>query len=432
MSRSRQPRTLSQWIETITQAHPKEIKLGLERISQQAGVAQLVEWDCPIVLVAGTNGKGSTVRLLEQIYVQAGYRVGSYYSPHLIHFNERICLNGQPIADQSLIAAFEQLDQQVGSSDTTFFEYTTLVALQAFKNFRPDVIICEVGLGGRLDAINVLDADVSIITSIGLDHCEYLGNTREAIATEKAGIFRKNRIAICGDDKPPVTVVQAAEGVGAHLMQRGVDFDYRVVGDYWQYAGVNDCLQLPLPQLKCSNAAVAVTAVESLRSRLPVGALALNKAIKQTQLAGRFEQHNEPMPMVLDVAHNADSAQYLAEQCKQYGYQQVTAVVGVLKAKNLQDVLRPLLSVVDRWFVVELPDERGVAASEIQQQLAIMGAKNCYTWASVDAALEQCSKDVELSVTQSVLVYGSFVTVGLAKQWLQVPVNRRVALEYTN
>ncbi|MDF1653720.1 MAG: bifunctional folylpolyglutamate synthase/dihydrofolate synthase [Coxiellaceae bacterium] len=432
MSRRVASRDLAEWIEHITRAHPKEIKLGLERISKQAQKAELLVWDCPVILVAGTNGKGSCVKLMEQMYVQAGYRVASYYSPHLINFNERICLNGESISDNDLVQAFEQLDGVIGSSDTTYFEYTTLVALQAFKNFKPDVVIAEVGLGGRLDAINILDADASIITSIGLDHCEYLGNTREAIATEKAGIFRKDAIAICGDTKPPTTIAQQANKVGARLLQWGADFDYRVVGNHWQYFGVDDCLQLPIPQLKCQNAATALTAVQALQSRLPVNAMAILRAMKSTRLAGRFEQHSQPIPMVLDVAHNADSADYLAKQCQRRGFTSVSAVVGILKTKNIAAILKPLLPYVEQWHVVELPDERGVAAAEIRQQLANMGAKNCYTWASVDAALQQCSKDIELSVAQSVLVYGSFVTVGLAKQWLQAPVTRRVALEYTN
>ncbi|MDF1795960.1 MAG: bifunctional folylpolyglutamate synthase/dihydrofolate synthase [Coxiellaceae bacterium] len=432
MSRRDQSRDLAEWIEHITAAHPKEIKLGLERISQQARKAELLAWDCPVILVAGTNGKGSCVKLIEQMYLQAGYRVASYYSPHLIKFNERICLNGESIGDSALMQAFEQLDAVIGSNDTTYFEYTTLVALQAFRNFKPDVMICEVGLGGRLDAINVLDADVSIITSIGLDHCEHLGHTREAIAVEKAGIFRSGAVAICGDQKPPASIAQHAKHIGAHLVQWGVDFDYRVVGNHWQYFGVDDCLQLPIPSLKCQNAATALTAVQALQSRLPVNTKAMTQAMKNTQLAGRFECHNQPLPMVLDVAHNADSAEYLAKQCQRRGYTSLSVVVGVLKTKDIAAILKPLLPYVEQWHVVELPDERGVAAAHIRQQLANMGAKNCYTWASVDAALQQCSKDIELSVTQSVLVYGSFVTVGLAKQWLQAPVTRRVALEYTN
>lgn len=420
------------WVTALAERYPRTIDLGLERIQQQAEQAGLLsDWPCPIIHVAGTNGKGSCVRLLEQTYLQAGYKVCAYTSPHILQFNERIRLNGEMVSDELLLKACTHLEPLISKQGTTFFEFTTLLAFQIARWFKPDVFIVEVGLGGRLDATNILNADVAIVTSIGLDHCEYLGYNRDAIATEKAGIFKANSIAICGDDQAPVTILKRAQELGISCRQLGSDFSYLIDGDHWQYTTKDVSKIFPMPKLKVQNVAISMAVVDALQFRLPVNEAVVVDAMHSTTLEGRFEQIDGDLPMVLDVAHNEDSMTYLAQQCKRRGYQQMTAVVGMLKTKDAFASLLPMKDVVEHWHLVELPDDRGLAVDKLAEVLARIGVKSWYTWADMDAALDACRASGHVSEQQPLLVFGSFVTVGLVKQRLHLTQGRK-SVECTN
>jgi dihydrofolate synthase/folylpolyglutamate synthase len=418
------PRTLAQWLAFIETLHPKSIALGLDRIATVAA-RMAMRVTCPVITVAGTNGKGSTCAIAESIYRCAGYRTGLYASPHLLRFNERVRIAGKEAEDAALADAFAVVEaaRDIGdgaSTPLTYFEYTTLAALHLFAAARLDVLILEVGLGGRLDAVNLVDADVAVVTTIGIDHVDWLGTTREAIGREKAGIFRKGRTAICGDSEPPHSLVDAAHGAGATLWRIGVDYRYAAQRMQWRYEGPGGARYgLPLPALRgayqLANAATALAALDALRVRLPVAAGAVRDGLVQVELPGRFQVLPGRPAVVLDVAHNPQAAGALSETLSTMGFfPRTLAVFGMLGDKDIDAVVRALAPRVDCWYIAPLPGPRGASAARLATAL---------THAGVDAAAVRTFDDIEQAFdaarnaageTDRIAAFGSFLTVAAA------------------
>lgn len=400
---------IADWLFYLEQLNPHKIELGLERCLEVALRLKLIPFECPVITVAGTNGKGSTVAFLQDIWQAAGYRTGAYTSPHLLRFNERIRLNGIAIEDDSLCAAFAAIEQGRSHVALTYFEFTTLAALWLFQRANLDVLILEVGLGGRLDAVNMVDADVAIIASIAIDHVDWLGDNRESIAREKAGIFRRHQWAICGDPTPPSTILEIAKEVGAHLLCVGRDFSFTVEHEHWRWQ-MRDLFynDLPIPQLPLINAATSLTAVAQLQTRLPTSIQAIKKGLSHASLLGRYQCVNLPSPTIFDVAHNPAAAKYLAQQlardsCRTY------AVVGMLADKDIAGTLVELMPLIDAWFVGTLAGPRGADADKIIATLEVLGAEKCYNHTSIVAAYKDAVSQVKAG--DRIVVFGSFHTV---------------------
>jgi dihydrofolate synthase / folylpolyglutamate synthase len=412
-------KSLAQWLAFIDSIHGSRIDLSLQRIEEIAKAQNLTQFEAPVITVAGTNGKGSCVSFLENIYLAAGYRVAAYYSPHLLRFNERIRVNGTEISDDELVTAFEKVEAFRQNRSLSFFEYTTLAAFLIFQSHDVDVILLEVGLGGRLDAVNVVDADVAVVTSIGLDHQEWLGDDRESIGYEKAGIYRRQRPAICSDLDPPESVSAFAKQLDSNFLQINKDFSYKINVDSWEWKwGSVAYRDLPLTQLKCQNAAASLMALASLQGRLSVDEASIRKGLKNTILPGRFEKISGKVNMILDVAHNPDSARWLKQQLENNPVSgQRCAVVAMLKDKELENTLDALLPQIDQWYFGALDVERAGDPADIKQHLQARGVKNCYNFSTVQQALDEAIKECSHSEDQ-VVVFGSFHTVAAAKERL--------------
>lgn len=410
------PANLPQWLDYLLAIHPQEIELGLERVAAVAAQLQLLTLaPAKVITVGGTNGKGTTCRMLELILQQAGYRVGVYSSPHLLRYNERVRVQGVDATDADLIAAFQQIEQARGDISLSFFEYGTLAALMLFKQAALDVVILEVGLGGRLDATNIIDADVSVITAVDLDHQAFLGNTREQVGYEKAGIFRGGRPAVVGEPQMPETVAQVAAAKGALLKQVGVAFHWQLLdAQHWCFSGERwQFRQLPKPSLPVANAATALAALEALYETLPLAAI--EQGLQQAALSGRMEHFCEQPLILLDVAHNPHAARYLAEQLRTLPQQgKRYALCGMLKDKDIHGVLSVLAPLIDEWHLVSLHNERGATAAMLQQALP---STNCQQYETMTAAWNALSP--RLRNTDVVIVFGSFYTVSGFKEVVQ-------------
>lgn len=376
------PATLEAWLAFLETLHPKSIAMGLDRVrAVHTRLAAPIQ--CPVVTVAGTNGKGSTCALLEAILRCAGYRVGLYTSPHLLHYNERVRVVGHDATDAELIDAFNAVeDARLATRDAegkpvtlTYFEFGTLAALWLFARASLDALILEVGLGGRLDAVNILDPDVAILTSVDIDHIDYLGATREEIGREKAGIFRAGRPALCADPDPPPSVTAAATAIGAHLLRLGRDYGYVNEGSQWRYRGLRgERFGLPFPALRgayqLANAATALAALDCLHPRLPVSGGALREGLLTVALPGRFQVMPGRPATVLDVAHNPHAARALADALGAMGYYAATiAVCGMLADKDIAGVVTAMKERVDRWHVATIPGPRGASARTVHDVL---------------------------------------------------------------
>lgn len=409
--------TLDGWLSWLEQQHPKAIDLGLERAGQVADHLGLRTLGCPVITVGGTNGKGSTVATLVSIYRAAGLRVGSYTSPHILHFNERICLNGTPVDDATLVAAFERIRAAQGNVSLTYFEFTTLAAFLVFRDAGLDVVVLEVGLGGRLDAVNLVDADVAVVTSIGIDHTEYLGDTRELIAIEKAGIFRSGRAAVCGDVDPPVTLLEMAENVGARLSCRGRDFDFRPEADGgWAWHDAHRVMTgLPRPRLALANAASALAAL--LAAPVPVPEQAVREGLLNAGLAGRMQVAGTQPLILLDVAHNPHGARFFMEQLPpDEAGQRTFAVFGMLADKDVEGVVQVCLGRVDAWFVSSLRVPRGALKDRLASALQMQG---CHVVGQHDSVAEALAAARQMArPVDRIIVFGSFYTVAAAQQAL--------------
>lgn len=408
---------LQQWLDYLLAIHPQEIELGLERVAAVAArLALLVLAPAKVITVAGTNGKGTTCRMLELILQQAGFRVGVYSSPHLLHYNERVRIQCVDAADADFIAAFQQIEQARGDISLSFFEYGTLAALLLFKQAALDVIILEVGLGGRLDATNIIDADVSVITAVDLDHQAFLGNTREQVGYEKAGIFRSGRPAVVGDPQMPNTVAEVAAAKGALLKQVGVDFHWQSTDEqHWRFSGSRWQLsQLPKPRLPLANAVTALAALEALYDELPRAAI--EQGLRQATLSGRMEHFCEQPLILLDVAHNPHAARYLAGQLQALSrHGKLYALCGMLKDKDIHGVLSVLAPLIDEWHLVTLHNERGATAQMLRQ--ALPATSWCQQYDEMASAWKALS--TRLHNTDVVIVFGSFYTVSGFKEVVQ-------------
>jgi len=411
-------KTLADWLAYVEQLHAKPIDMGLERIRAVAQTLCLA-FDCPVVTVAGTNGKGSTCAMLESILSNAGYRTAVFTSPHLVRFEERLRLAGEAIDGDRLLTHFEAVERARGATTLTYFEFTTLAILHAMAEARPDVAILEVGLGGRLDAVNIIDADCAIITSIDLDHMELLGPDRERIGFEKAGILRAGRPAIVSDPVPPQSVVDHARAIGADLWRFGHDFNVSGDKQQWGWSGRGRRYSgLAYPALRGANqlinAAGVLAALEALRPVLPITAQAVRTGLALVELPGRFQiVPGEPM-LVLDVAHNAHAVAALAENLDAMGFYPTThAVFGVMADKDLAPILARIGPLIDRWYFTDLPTPRAARAADLMATWQAQNTRADAT-ASVHAApLPALAAALEASSpADRIVVFGSFFTVG--------------------
>ena len=416
-------RTLAEWLQYVERQHPQPIALGLERVAQVlAGLGTRIA--CPVFTVGGTNGKGSTCAMLEAILQVAGFRTGLYTSPHLVRYNERVRIDGREAEDAELCEAFAAVDAARAGLPLTYFEFGTLAAMWLFGRADLEAVVLEVGLGGRLDAVNVLDADCAVLTSVGVDHVEFLGATREAIGREKAGIFRPGRAAVVADPSPPQSVLQAARTSGARLLLAGRDFGYTREDGQWRYwgpAGTRAGLAHPALRggLQLRNAAAAMCALDSLRERLPVSMQHVRQGLAQVALPGRFQVLPGRPQVILDVAHNPQAAQGLAQDLAGSGFAPETiAVFGMLRDKDVAGVVRALAPRVTRWHLATLDGGRGASAAELA---AILLAEKVSAPAAQhgSAALAFAAARREATENDKILVFGSFLTVGEVMAYLE-------------
>lgn len=402
---------LNQWLEVLENRTAHEIQLGLTRIMEVAKKNNLHKPDCKVITVAGTNGKGSTVTALETIYHAAGYKVGSYTSPHLLQFNERIRVNLIPISDNALCQSFSFIEELRAEVALTYFEMATLAALWYFKQLNLDIIILEVGLGGRLDATNIVDADISIITTIHFDHQEYLGNTLDAIGYEKAGILRKGKPFIYADNNPPTTIINVGKELSAPAYVYGNDYTVNEYHDEWELCGLHLSNQrLPKPKIQLKSAAAAVVACSILNDYLPVSSEQFHSAMSTIFIAGRLQLQKGPVSVLYDVSHNSQSAKLLANYLHQWDKKgRIFAVFSALKDKDILGLIIPLKDCVDRWYPAQLENNRAASAEMLLTKLreAEIFVEICYTspLSAFETALSQ-AKAGDL-----IVVYGSFFTV---------------------
>jgi dihydrofolate synthase/folylpolyglutamate synthase len=404
------------WQETL---HPRKIDLGLERVARVAERMQLLTPAHAVITVAGTNGKGSSVAMLESILSSAGYRVGCYTSPHLLRYNERIRIAGSEIDDTALCTAFESVDQARGDTSLSYFEFGTLAALDLFSQAQLDIAILEVGMGGRLDAVNILDADAALVTSIDIDHSAWLGEDRETIGREKAGIFRAGRAAICSDPEPPASVFKQARTVSARWYAPGCGFDWTTTAGGWNWQSPGKVYRdLPLPALpgthQLQNAAGVLMVLEALAARFPLQRTAIEQGLLTVTLAGRCQLLPGAIEILLDVAHNPGSAEKLAQLLRQRDIRGRTRLVlGMLADKDVAAFTATLIPVVDDWYLASLPEARGLTANQLQQVInAGDNPGSTRQFQDVATAFTQARKDA--AVGDRVVVCGSFVTVAEA------------------
>jgi dihydrofolate synthase/folylpolyglutamate synthase len=415
--------TLEGWLRWQETLHPRTIDLGLERVKQVAIALGLAAFRCPVITVAGTNGKGSCVALLDSMLSAGGYRVGTFTSPHLVHYNERIRVAGRLATDAELMDAFARIEAVRGDHTLTFFEFNTLAALLLFQSLPLEVVVLEVGLGGRLDAVNIVDGDVALLTSVSLDHCEWLGNTVEEIGREKSGIFRPGRPAVLGSAAMPESVFAAAHGLGTPLRVPGIDFTFRTHAKRWEWADRETKLRdLPLPALagvqQPANAAAAIAVLRELRERLPLEPAAMVRGLREVRLHGRFEIVNGDPRWILDVAHNPEAAAVLAENLRaQSTSGRTIAVVGILKDKDAPALIAPLVPLVDQWIVASTSGPRGQSAAELRARCAPRLDRHCTEAGNVTEACELARGEARAG--DRVVVYGSFQTIGPALEWVE-------------
>ncbi|PIF21169.1 bifunctional tetrahydrofolate synthase/dihydrofolate synthase [Candidatus Pantoea floridensis] len=395
---------LATWLHYLEHLHSQAIELGLDRIQRVAARLDLLKPAPFVFTVAGTNGKGTTCRTLETLLLAAGYRVGVYSSPHLVRYTERVRVQGVELDDALHSASFAAIEAGRGDISLTYFEFGTLSAFNLFRDANLDVVILEVGLGGRLDATNIVDADVAVITSIALDHTDWLGPDRESIGREKAGVFRAGKPAIVGEDDMPGTIAEVATEKGAVLLQRNRDWQWQQTGESWMLQDAHGELRdLPLPQVPLPNAATALTALRA--SGLNVSEAIIRQHLPRAILPGRFQTVSESPRVILDVAHNPHAAYYLASRLAAEPLRgKVHAVVGMLHDKDIAGTLAALAPQVDCWYCAPLDGPRGATADELMAHL-----KNGTSYSNVEAAWQAARQQARPE--DVILVCGSFHTV---------------------
>lgn len=418
------PSTLGDWLAYLEQLHPSAIDMGLDRsrkVAQQLGLTRPAP---RVITVTGTNGKGSTCAFVASLLQAQGLKVGVYSSPHLLRYNERVKVQGVEATDLELCDAFAAVESARGDVTLTYFEMGTLAAFWLFEQAQLDAVVLEVGLGGRLDAVNLIDADLALVTSIGVDHADWLGDTRESVAFEKAGIFRAGRPALCGDLDPPEPLLAKARELGCPLLLRGHDFDLSVGPQGWDWRGIAhgeviELRDLPLLDLPMQNAALAVQAFALLG--YPLNHQIVSEALAHTRLVGRLDRRTvhwqgRALTLLLDVGHNPHAAQFLAHRMAQRPViGKRLAVFGLLSDKDLDGVVHELASSIQDWAVAPLPTSRSRPAAELQVALENLGAR-VKSYQSIASALEaQCT---HATPDDEILLFGSFYCVAEALDWL--------------
>lgn len=415
---------LAKWLLWQENLHFTAIELGLERCHRVASKMSLLHPSYMVISIAGTNGKGSSATMLDQILRNAGYKVGCYTSPHLLRYNERICINGEQISDAKLCDSFDRIDRARGNISLTYFEFGTLAALDIFQQQDVELAILEVGLGGRLDAVNVLDADIALISSIDLDHQQWLGDDRESIAREKAGIFRRNATAICADPNPPQSLLDCANAQGTSLLIAGRDYHYHAEGDTWLWRA-NDIEHeaLPRPVQYCDfqlqNGAGVLMVLEQIRANYPVSQEDIQDGFSNFHLAGRMQFVAGKVQKIMDVAHNHQAASALVRALKLIPCMGKThLLIGMLQDKDYRAVFEVFSEIADSWNVVTLsPNHRGADAERLVAELATLNIQDhVYAFENVEAALAVL--DDTAKVGDRIVITGSFLTVAAALRYL--------------
>ncbi len=410
---------LEQWLNWQESLHFTAIELGLERCRRVANNMGMLKPAHTVISVAGTNGKGSSVNMLDAILRQAGYRVGRYTSPHLLKYNERICIDGLPVSDDDLCESFDRIDRARGDISLTYFEFGTLAALDLFRQAQIDIAILEVGLGGRLDAVNILDADIALICSIDLDHQQWLGDSRESIGREKAGILRNKAPAICSDPNPPQTILDCAEALGTPIYIASHDFHYNSEGQYWSWlTDSNKLTELPRPMQYCDfqlqNAAGVMMVLEKIKQQYPVSIDHIRQGLSSFRLSGRMQLIPGEVQKILDVAHNRQSVQALINNLKSIPCQGKThLLVGMLKDKDHKYFLQELNEIADSWNIISIKQERGCEAQYLVNSLNELNIINeVYAFDCVSDALSDLHE--RALAGDRIVITGSFLTVGAA------------------
>lgn len=421
--------SLADWLVYLESIHAKSIDMGLARVGEVAARMDL-SLSMVKIVVGGTNGKGSTCAMLEAILLAAGYKAGLYTSPHLINFNERARINGAVATDGQLTTHFARVEQARGATPLTYFEFTTLAVLSLFDASGIDIAVLEVGLGGRLDAVNIVDADCSIVTSVDIDHTDYLGDTRELIAIEKAHIFRPGKPAICSDPVPPASLLAYAADIGCDLWRFGKDFNYSGDRQQWAYGGrAQRRSALAYPALRGANqllnASAALAALEALRDRIPVPQQAVRLGLSQAALPGRFQIIPGQPTVILDVAHNPHAASVLSQNLDNMGFHPYTyAVFGMLSDKDVAGVVAKFGQKIDHWFCADLTGPRALAGAALADRVshalgtskAADGSALCSHYGDPAQAFAQARE--RANDNDRILVFGSFLTVAAVLQAL--------------
>lgn len=407
--------TLNDWLYYLENLHSKNIDMGLERVQKVARKMDLLSPAPLVITVGGTNGKGSTVTFCTEILKADGKTVGTYISPHLHVYNERVSINGMPVSDHLLIQSFAAVDAARGDISLTYFEFGTLSALWIFKQRKVDAVVLEVGLGGRLDAVNIVEPDVAVVTSIGIDHQDWLGSDINGIAREKAGIFRAAKPAVCGQIDPPPAIAAQAIALGAKLAVKNEQFSFVRQDGEWSFTSnlsQQTLAHLPLSSLPIENAATAIQAVLLLAQ--PPSEAAIRAGIKQAKLAGRLEQYSDPMPMMLDVGHNPQAAEYLRDYMLRHPVTGKNyALLAMLADKDAKLVTQVMQGCIAEWHLAGLDVPRGRTARQLQLDCGVDAI--CYNRVGhgLDALQDLVGPNDRL------IVFGSFYTVSAAQQWIK-------------
>ncbi|MFT6986634.1 MAG: dihydrofolate synthase/folylpolyglutamate synthase [Psychromonas sp.] len=409
-------KNLNEWLSYIEQLHPSEIELGLTRISKVAKNLDLIKFDAKVITVAGTNGKGTTCAFLEEILIQAGYKVGVYSSPHIQRYTERLRINHRELSESEHCLALSKVETARGVTSLSYFEYVTLGCLQLLKQAHCDFILLEVGLGGRLDATNMVESDISVVTTIGIDHIDWLGDDRDKIAFEKAGVFRGNKPAICGELNPPQSLIEHAQNISADIIYANKDFYYQEQENSWSWTGKKTITGLSKTLMPIQNASTALAVIEALNLNLADSLI--RKSLQQAKLAGRLQkmEMSEPVDIYLDVAHNPQSAQYLASQIKKLRADKgenckVFAIIGMLKDKDITGTFDQINEQIDDCNLISLDCYRG-ATSQILFEY-YQASKNKQDEVNCFENVESAYKSVINKVRSSdiLIIFGSFYTV---------------------
>ncbi|MDR3478199.1 MAG: bifunctional tetrahydrofolate synthase/dihydrofolate synthase [Gammaproteobacteria bacterium] len=408
-------KTLEAWLTHIGSLRPEKIDLGLARVRELAERLDLLKMKCPVITIGGTNGKGSTVAGLEAIFLAQGFKVGAFTSPYLFRHTEEVRINGVETTDDIFCQAFAQVEEARGDVSLTLFEFNTLAALVIFRSFDLDVILLEVGLGGRLDAVNIIDADVAVVTSIAIDHADWLGNTRELISREKAGIFREGTPVVCGDSEPPSPLILHAAELKAPLYCQGKDFYFNEIGSSWSWQSARTRFDdLPLPSLALQNMSTVLMTIEVMQAQLPVSRDAIDSGLQSVRLPGRLQVMEGPVVRLLDVSHNPAAAVFLANALSKRTVRGKTrAVFSMLADKDIPGTLVVMKEWVSEWYIAELPVKRAATIERLQKAFAETDITAVHAYASIEDAYVSAMNAA--SPEDLVVVFGSFYTVAGVK-----------------